>query len=168
MLQRFGAQAQRPPPEKKDGKGGGKGKGKGGSNWSWRSGSDAAASGHGEGEGSVWDQNTSRQDGASSSSWTGWNQWSDWGARSWRSKDRASSPHAGQYDHRGTALEDKGMGVYVHDRKMRRYEDKAEGASSRDSSEDSERSDSYEFVHVRTLSIVHVYSGHVYSGFFHI
>ena len=140
LLQRFGAREQRPPPVKKvKGKGAGKG---GGNNWTWKSGSDAAAaSGHGEGDGPVWNQNTGA---SSSSSWnqntSDWNQWSEWGDRTWRSKSRAVSPYPGQYDHRGTAPEDKGMGVYAHDRKMRRYEEKADGDAP--SSEDSERSDS--------------------------
>ena len=135
MLKLFGAKEQRPPPEKASG-------GKWSTGWSWKTGTDAAASGHVEG--SPWNQDTSRQDGASSSSWGGWNAggWSAWngGGRSWKGAARASSPEPGQYDHRGSAPEEKGLGMYAHDQRMRRYEEKADGDAP--SSDESERSDS--------------------------
>ena len=134
-LKRWGAREQRPPPLKKN-----KGKGKGKGNWEWHPEPAAAASGPGHGS-SWYDTGAS----ASSSSWNGggwgvWSAWNGWrGGSEWKKEKRDSSPEAGQYDHRGTAPEMKGTGLYAYTVKNRRYEDMEDGDVV---STDSERSDS--------------------------
>ena len=109
---------------------------------------DAAASGH------VGNVPWTGADGASSSSWgtsQEWNgavsdqRWNGWNSRQRQSKakDTPDHEHTGQYDHRGPPAEDKGMGMYAHDKRMKRYEERQDGDLSSTTSEDddAERSD---------------------------